>query len=200
MGSRGQISIEFLFSLILALALFSILFAMSFTLTMVEIAQYAVFSSARAMIAGNLDPETQTEVARQKYEQLVSRTTSPAYALFNGAWFTLSSPRELDVRTGGNRDFSADLAGGRDPRNVFTGVSTMFRAEILNLNFPLLGSTSDGDSSAFSTRINAILIREPSQKECVDWFKARAQALRTLNSGRNLYKPEEHLQMEDNGC
>ncbi|MEI7973387.1 MAG: hypothetical protein WCH11_03370 [Bdellovibrio sp.] len=196
----GQITIEFLFSLILALGMFSLLFAISFTLTMVEITQYVVFSSTRAMIAANLDPETQTEVARQKYEQLVGRPSSPAHSLFNGSWFRLSSSRELDIRTGVNRDFSSDLAGGRDSKNIFTGVSTLLSSQLLNINIPFLGSTSGGDDNAFSTRVNTILIREPSQKECFTWYSERAQALLEVPSSRGFYKPDQLLRMEDNGC
>ena len=200
-GESGQITIDFIFALILTLGFFVLLFTMTFTLSVVEVAQYITFSTARAMSASNKDPTVQVEVARRKYSSLLGEG-SPVRSLFQGGgWYSLSSPSELDIRSGFDKDFSADLGAGDDRGHVFTGVSTVFKANVLNLNVPFLGSTSDGEDGAFSTRINTILIRESSQKECLDWYKARQSALGTLPSGQSPYfSSEEVLLMEDNGC
>lgn len=90
-NESGQITIDFLFALILTLGFFVLLFTMTFTLTVVEIAQYITFSAARAMSASNKDPTVQVEVARRKYGSLLAEG-SPARSLFQGGWYSLSSP------------------------------------------------------------------------------------------------------------
>ena len=198
-NQSGQITVDFLFALILTLGVFVLIFAMTFTMSVVEVVQYITYSSARAMIASNKDPETQLEAARRKYSLLVGEG-SPARGFLQG-WYAVSSPGELDIRTGVDRDFSADLGGGEDPRGVFMGVSTRFVAKILNLSVPFLGSSSDGEEGSFATRISTILIRESSQKECHTWYDQRVQAIGSLRASQAPYfKSEEVKRMEDNGC
>lgn len=205
-NERGVVTIEFIFSLVIAAGLSVVLFSVTYALSVFEITQYVVYSAARAQLGGNLDSDKQREAAINKFKQLTTGKSAIA-TLYNGTWFEIVKPDALDVRggpssTNGNL-FSSDLAGGSDMpnRNWFQGVSAKLNAKILNLNMPILGRTNpDDNENAFQTRLNAILIREPSQKECKDFMESRRQALSGLPSGEGFYKPGSYVPLEDNGC
>ena len=201
-ADAGIITVDFLFALALAMAMFSVLFAMSFTLTMVEITQYVVYSAARAQAAGNASPSDQRDRALSKYKQLVETKTSTLFPLFSNGWFSIGKSSDLDIRQGsgvsGGKDFSNDLAAGHDTRHQFMGVSTKFVSNILHLKLPLLGEI--GESGGFATFVNGIMIREPAMSECLNFFEARRQQLKSLSSGSSFYEPEAYVRMEDNGC
>ncbi len=203
-NSRGMITAEFIFALVLSAGLCIVLFALNFTLSMAEVAQYVAFSSARAHAAGHVDQDKQEQLAKEKYKALLN--TPALKNLFNNGsegWFILSA--ELDVRGGGatGRSFSEypNQVADRVPQ---VGVRFDFQPRILNLKLPFLGSTSEDPDSGFSTKITGLLIREPTQKECWDLqVRQRYKAILDLESryrilgasGENKYAP-----MEDNGC
>jgi hypothetical protein len=197
-NQRGQLTVEFLFTFAIAIGVFTVIFTLMFTLSVVEITQYVVYSSARSHAAASVDIATQQANARARYQKLTAQ--SALASLYFGTWFSISSPQELDVRSGYDRMFSNDLAGGDDLRQQFMGVSTKLTAMLLNFQLPLLGSTSP-DGEGFSTNVNGILIREPSQKECMDFFETRRAAIGTLPASQGgYYEPTKYLPMEDNGC
>ncbi len=204
-NSRGMISTEFIFALVLCAGLCIILFSLNFTLTMAEVAQYIAFSSARAHAAGHVDQDKQEQLAKDKYKELVNNPILKP--LFNssagGGWFKLSD--DIDVRGGGpnGRNFDEDYPATAD-RAPQVGVRFDFQPKILNLKIAFLGSTSE-DGEGFSAKITGFLIREPTQKECWELqVKPRYTNILNLESGRfkllgsggeNKYVP-----MEDNGC
>lgn len=205
-NERGVATIEFIFSLVIAASLSVVLFSMTYALSVFEVTQYVVYSAARAQLGGNIDSDAQREAAIAKFKQLTTGKSAIA-TLYNGTWFEIAKPDSLDVRGGpsstNGSTFSADLAGGSDMpnRNWFIGVSAQLNAKILNLNLPLLGQTNpDENEGAFKTRLNAMLIREPSQKECKDFMEARRSALGDLPSADRFYKPGSYIPLEDNGC
>ncbi len=55
--SAGFITIDFIFALITVFGLSTLLFALTFTLSVVEIVQYITFSSARSFYAAHLNKE-----------------------------------------------------------------------------------------------------------------------------------------------
>lgn len=204
-NQSGVVTTEFIFSLVIAAGLSSLLFAVCYTLAVVEVTQYVVFSTARAHAASHKTPDTQREAGRSKFEQL-TRGKSAISQLYAGTWYDIVKPSELDIRSGPTADgklFEQELNGGASPndRNWFIGVSARFIAKVMALKIPILGSTSeDDDSGTFTTHINAMLIRESSQKECFDFFEARRNALSKLPSGQSFYQANEYVRMEDNGC
>lgn len=206
-NSRGMITAEFIFALVLSAGLCIVLFALNFTLSMAEVAQYVAFSSARAHAAGHVDQDKQEQLAKEKYRSLLN--TPALKNLFNNGaegWFILSA--DLDVRGGGpsGRSFE-DYPNFQTPdgdRVPQVGVRFDFQPRILNLKLPFLGSTSEDPDAGFSTKITGMLIREPTQKECWE-LQVRQRYKEILNldsrfrilgaSGENKYVP-----MEDNGC
>ncbi|MBX2996259.1 MAG: hypothetical protein KF681_15645 [Bdellovibrionaceae bacterium] len=199
---------EFIFALVISAGLAVLLFSVSYTLAVVEVTQYVAYSTARAHLGSNKDPAAQKKAAIDKFKHLVAGKSAIS-SLYAGNWFEIGKPDELPVRGGPSADgktFGDDLAGGSDEvqgskRNWFIGVSVPLKAKILTMNLPLLGRTNpEDDDGSFSTRLNAMLIREPSQKECKDFFEKRRTALGNLPSGAGFYQQNAYVPMEDNGC
>jgi hypothetical protein len=206
-NQSGQVTPEFLFSIVVAFGLFMLFLAISFTLSIVEVGQYIAYSTSRAQVGGNLDPDAQRTAALNKYKELGA---DPAFKfMFQSGWFVFGTP---DVRQGNgvgtnntsSTDFRKELGDGGSQTyqflKVFTGVSVPFQSKILNLQIPFL-RPGRSDDQGFSTNINAILIREPTQSECYNYWDQRATALKTLPSGSGaFYDPTSYARMEDSGC
>ncbi|KYG69070.1 hypothetical protein AZI87_07565 [Bdellovibrio bacteriovorus] len=202
-NESGLISAEFIFALVLCAGMCIILFALNFTLSMAEIAQYIAFSAARAHAASHVDPTKQQQLAKDKYNELVNNPTlKPLFNSSNdGAWFKLGA---LDVRSGlDGSDFSGDYKYTED-RVPQVGVRFDFQTRILNMKIAFLGSTAEDPERGFSAKVTGLLIREPTQKECWEQqIKPRYTNILNLDSrykvlggiGENQYTP-----MEDNGC
>ena len=199
---RGVIVADFVFSIVLAAGLGMILFAMSYTLAVVEVTQYISFSVARAGMAGHKTALEQENKARAKYTQL---TTSKGAigSLYATSWFQLGSRDKLDVRqgpTGNGEMFDQDLAGGADKRNWFIGVSIPLTVGLLKMKLPLIGDTAPDEDDGPQTALNTMLIRDPSEKECKDFYEQRRSALKNLPAGRQFYQTGSYVPLEDNGC
>ncbi len=203
-GQRGFITTEFLFAIVIAFGMSMLTFAMTFTLSTVEVAQYIVYSAARAQAAGNLDKNSQIEEARLKYASLAA--DKKLSSLFTNGWFSISKKSELDVRPGSGS--STDNFGGdyqKGGYDTFQGVRTTFIAKILELNVPFLGKVTPEDGG-FKTRILALMIREPSHQECVKFQNDRVVQFGNNPSfdgrfGSFLSKSKDlPIPWEDNGC
>ena len=182
-----------------------LLFSLTYTLAVFEVTQYVVYSAARAHAGSNKDPDAQKAAAIAKFKQLTSGKSAIA-SLYAGTWYELVKPDALDIRggvTADGKNFGTDLAGGSDMpnRNWFLGVSAQITAKILSVKLPLLGATSDDENGGtFKTRLNVMMIREPSQKECKDFLEKRRTALSSLPSAQVYYQPSGYTPLEDNGC
>ena len=205
-NSRGIMTAEFIFSITLCAGLCVLLFALNFSLSMAEVAQYIAFSAARAHAAGHVDQEKQEQLAKDKFAELTNHKVLKTFFTPAGAnWFKLSA---LDVRGGGVSqksfdDFYPAYSNG-DQRIPQVGVRFSFSPALLNIKIAFLGSTAEDPDQGFSANISGLLIREPTQKECWELqVKRRYSAILDLDqrfkelgsSGANKYVP-----MEDNGC
>lgn len=207
-NQKGFVTTEFLIAIIIAFGLTMLTFSLTITLSVVEVSQYAVFSASRAHAAANYDVAAQQAAARKKFEQLIS---SPALApLFGNDWFAISSPAQLEIRSGTSANSGSSGApnfeqeyGGKDSLHNMQGVRASFTAKILQMKLPFLGSVTP-DDDGFVTRLNAILIREVSQKECQEYMEKRRDELWTFD-GKNRFSKfkkssDEAVPWEDNGC
>ena len=203
-NSSGMITAEFIFALVLSAGLCIVLFALNFTLSMAEVAQYIAFSTARAHAAGHIDQTKQEQMAKDKYKALLN--TPAIKPLFNKGgegWFILSG--EPDIRGGGESGRSFDEYPVTQNRVPQVGVRIDFQPRLLNLKLPFLGSTSEDPDAGFSTRITGLLIREPTNSECWQQVRqrykhildldSRYRAISAAASGEGKYVP-----MEDSGC
>ena len=200
MNQSGQLTVDFLFAIVLAFGLFTVFFALTFTLSVVEVTQYVAFSSSRAQVASNLTRAAQRAAARDKFLQLTN--SAEIGNLYKNGWFTVSDPI-IRQGLGRNDTFAKEFSRstGEPFLKVFTGVSIPFQAPLLKVKVPFIGKNQDDDAGLFKTHLNAILIRESSQEECYDYWEERRGALSQLPSGDSkFYVPSSYARMEDNGC
>jgi hypothetical protein len=145
-------------------------------------------------------------MAKDKYKELTQNNVlKPFFSTAGVNWFKLSE--NIDVRGGGPSQKSFDdiyPAYSDSQRLPQVGVRFEFAPRLLNFKMPLFGATSEDPDAGFSANISAMLIREPTQKECWDLqIKKRYTAILNLDnrfkelggSGENKYVPSE-----DNGC
>jgi hypothetical protein len=199
MNDKGFVTSEFLIAVTIAFGMTIITFAMTFTLSTVEVVQYIVYSTSRAHAAGNFDVTAQKEEARRKYQKLIA---DPVFApLFANEWFEISPAAQLEIRSGNGENFENDY--GVSARKNLQGVRTTLKANLLEQHLPLVGNITPEDDG-FKTRINAILLREVSFAECSSFMESRMAALKAMGNGRfsSLGNSTASLPTlwEDNGC
>ena len=178
LNQRGIITVDFMFAIVLILGLTSLLFVLSFTLTVASVVQYATFAAARNYAAGNIDLATQEARAQAKYKAVISNPTFKP--LFTNGWFTVDAAATVGDHTKVS-DVPASGSG-----NEFWGASTQFTAKILDFKIPFFGSTApdgDGSGSGFKTKMASYLGREPTEKECTDLGAQRWSQIQKLGSG-----------------
>lgn len=196
-SQSGFITVEFLFAIVIAFGMSMLVFAITFTLSTVEIGQYIVFSTARAHAAANFDKTAQSDTAKAKYTALLA---DPGLgSLFANGWFTLSKPAQLEIKQGYGDNFNSDYDS--DSRGDLQGVRSTFTAQVLQMKLPLIGSVTP-ENGSFSARLTGILIREPTEQECEQYMDQRNEELWNLGSGRfQAYRQgTTPTPWEDNGC
>lgn len=202
-NQRGFVTTEFLFAIIIAFGMTMLTFSMTYTLSTVEVVQYIVFSSARAQAAANFDIDSQKKEAQLRYGKLAN---NPVLApLFKNGWFEISNADQVEIRPGEGDNFQRDYPAAGGGRPTYQGVRTRFVARILEMRIPLLGKVTPDDDGGFSTRITAFLIREPSQKECLDYMNKRKDELfdnGNFNGRFSRFKKSTDVPVpwEDNAC
>jgi hypothetical protein len=202
-NSRGIMTAEFIFAMVLAAGLCIVLFGLTFTLSMAEVAQYIAFSAARAHSAAHVDQAKQSQMGKDKFNELINTTAlKPLFNKPGGGWFKLES---FEIRGGGQEgNFNSDYSIGRtSDRVVQVGVRFKFVTNLLNLRIPCLGRTTE-DGEPLSATVTGFLLREPTHAECWNGqVKQRYSAILNLDprykvlgsAGQNQYVP-----MEDSGC
>jgi hypothetical protein len=203
LNQSGFIIFDFIFALVLTVSIGILLFSISYSMAIVEVTQYISFSTARAHLASNKSPSAQKEHARKKFEMLATGKTAIG-SLYTSGWFGIAKSDAVDIRggtSGDGRSFSSDLGSGSDNpnRNWYVGVSIPLDLKLMSFNLPFLGRTGE-DGKGFKTKLNTMLIRESSEKECQDFMNNRREVLRTLPSAQNYYEPSGYYPIEDNGC
>ena len=208
-NQRGMITVDFLFAFVLVMGFSSILFALSFSLTVAEITQYVTFASARNYMAGNIhhdgnDTSSQVGLAKLKYAQLL---TNPVLTpLYSNGWFGVAPEPEIgDI----SQQVIPEYQQPGDHPNEFWGVGTRFVARMLDFNIPFYGSTNpegDGSGDSFNTFLGSYLGREITTMECLSFMNMRWQAIRALpvTTGAQPYSTHAqgagYVSYDDNGC
>ena len=207
-NQSGQMVVDFMISIVIAFGLFMVFFAMTYTFSAIEVAQYVVFSAARAQAGGNVTVEAQRKAGADKLTYLIQK--SPEISpMFNPTWFEFGQnpDQRLGAASGGTfTSLSGTNSAGA--YQAFTGISMPFISHLMSFKVPFImgGQTQDDgtDSGTFATHINAILAREPSMQECQDfWSPAqRLPLLQHLPSGAILQggSNSHYYPVEDNGC
>lgn len=198
-SQSGFLSLDFIFALIMVVGFSIVLFAVTFTLSIVEITQYISFSSARSFHSAHFTINDQMQMGTKKFNELLEQ---PALKpLFRpGGWFEIQAP-DGAVGNYNNIFQSKGLQSARDSYS-FYGSRIKLVANIMDLKFPILGSTSD-QPGAFSANVASYLSREPTEQECRDGFEVqRYQQILNLSTGYQAPTNDGsgYAVMMDNGC
>jgi hypothetical protein len=218
-NQSGMLMIDFLFSLVLAILLTSMLLAISFTFTMAEISQYIAFSGARAHAAADVTIKDQKERGLAKVDELIKKNGVFRPLLDSSrqsSWFSL---KLKDIRSGGNSSTGGDPSDNYDaeyPQMAFLptggipqiGLRLDFEAKVLNLNLGTLGATNDNEGLGYKAVVTGLLFREPTQAECQDLMSDKKRYQNILNLDQrfkniisiNNVQNGKFFPMEDNGC
>lgn len=202
-SNQGFIAGEFIFALTLSAGFCLLLFALTYTLGMIEVSQYIAFSMSRAHMASHLDEDQQRQQAFKKMKQLVDgKALKPLFSEDGVGWFTLSNP-EIRGGTGSGDTATFDKDYGADPKKSHTGVRLTFSSKILNFRIPFIGKTAIDEEHGFSTKITAFLFREPNVKECLQQMSNRYNLILELDGRLKELAgklPDKYIPLEDNGC
>lgn len=214
---------EFLFAFTMVIGSGILIFALTFALTTVEIAQYIVWSAARAHAAGNKTVMDSDAAAKTKYTNLTA-----AFPLLTGEgsdspWFRMPKVNEANDFAVGDisemikkKDSAIDKDNAAEPggeaRHPWIGVESSIDLILFKgLQVPFLGKITESPQE-FKFPVRAVLFRHPSYQECGEFFKQKfSQGVKVLpaendslqsthwdalsSNPDNAYAP-----MEDNGC
>jgi len=201
-NERGLITVDFLFSMVLILGLASLMFVLTFTLSLASVTQYITFAAARNYEVAHLDQATQEARALAKYKELVSH---PVFRpLFTNGWYKV----DAEPNIGDHTKIIPEFQSAAGDVNKFWGVGTSFTAAVLEFRIPFFGSTQpdgDGSGEGFKTYMGSYLGREPTADECHQFTNARWTAIRNLPvSGGAAYSTgtsgSGYFPMTDDGC
>ena len=205
----GFIFADFIFSLVLVLSSCIILFVLCFSLASVEIGQYITWSTARAYSGGNLTADRSTLAGKQKFIKLATQFPLLTGANTNTFWFQLVLQ---DV--GNNSSLIANLQSinpsnslsSGEARQPWTGAATELDVALFRrLYLPFIGKLST-DDNAFKYNLKAFILRNPSQNECLEFFKKKYdEGVSKIEGSWNnrsflTINGTDFVPMEDNGC
>lgn len=205
-NNSGFLAADFLFSFVLVIGCGIIIFALTFSLATVEIAQYITWSAARAYSSGNKTAADSKAAADTKFKNLSLKFPLLTGADGSSAWFLLTSTNVGDnAWTGMDGLTNAKNASkiSVENRQPWTGVSATLDWKLFkSIKLPFLGKIVGSDDSVFTIPIRAFILRNPSQDECLQFYRDRfSQGIQSLESGwSSLGVSVSYAPIEDNGC
>jgi len=204
-NNQGFIVADFLFSFVLVISCGIIIFALTFSLATIEIAQYITWSAARSYSAAAKTSEDSRISAETKFKYLSAKFPLLTGIGSDSAWFELklgqlgdAASRELK----GVQLKNSSTGGGAENRQPWTGVSSELRLKLFeSIRIPFIGKISS-NPDVFKFPLHAFILRNPSQKECLDFFKNRLRnGIQPLEpSWSSLSIDVNRVSIEDNGC
>ena len=87
-NNRGFLTLDFLFAFTIVMSFTFLLFALTFTLSVVEVVQYMTYSAARSFYGGHLTLSDQIRLGETKFSQLKETQTLKPLFKENG-WFEI---------------------------------------------------------------------------------------------------------------
>lgn len=211
----GFIIADFLFSFVMVISIGIIMFALTFALATVEIAQYIVWSSARTYSSANVDEAAGRTAAQTKFNSL-----SEQFPKLTGAggeptpWFTLDNfsaqnfenDPVFQARVADPNDRANRSGGGAGERRTpWIGArADIYLKLFANMSVPFFGKVSSDAENTFKFQIYSFVLRNPSYQECVDFFRNRFRlGVQPLDSENFSTLPGNEIPdyvVEDNGC
>jgi len=188
-NESGFISLDFIFGTLIFGIFVSVFIGIAMMFSVVEVVQYATFSSARSYSLAHLDTQAQQNLGETKFGALTS--TGILRALLTNGWFELGSLElgDFNNELASDDDLSSDAA-------VFVGARVDFNAPILFKRYPLMGQTGE-DRDSFLAKVQSFLGREPTQDECNQFNQERINAIESQYPDTD---PSAYSIQADNGC
>ena len=212
LNSSGFIAADFLFSFVLVISCGIIIFALTFSLATTEIAQYITWSAARSYSAAALainGSNSSKKAADDKFKNLSAKFPLLTGNGADSPWFVLTLEQVGDDASRGMADMSANLKNnsstsptGTENRHPWTGVSSKFELKLFqSIRIPFIGKISS-NPDVFTFPLRAFILRNPSQEECLGFFKKRIKdGIQPLEPGWNSLPIDVNRpSIEDNGC
>lgn len=187
MNQGGAITLDFIFAMVLVLSMTFLLGVFSFSLAIIEGAQYITFSASRSYFASHISEQKQKELAEQKFNNL-----KKSKGLEN-----LLSPNivSLDLDRIGD---AGDIYKRQDYRDVLEGVRSKVTVEMLSVSLPGLGGTGN---DSFETFMTSFIGRESTTEECFSFVQGRFQALIGIPEYSSpSIQSQSYFPFDDNGC
>lgn len=217
-SEAGFLTAEFLFSFTLVIGSGIVIFAFTFALASVEIAQYITWSAARAYASGNVDAASARSDALLKYNNLTAGFPAITGNGVDTPWFgmTLDTIDDLSSKINEAEKENIDI-NSKQARHPWYGVRAKIDLKLFkNLQIPFLGKVTN-DPSTFEINVSSVLLRNPSVDECKKFFdydNKFAQGIKKMKvdsgSGSSTFeavvtdpadaKREGYVMSEDNGC
>ena len=203
-SNSGFLSVDFMFSIVVCSMICMMFFALTTTLSVIELSQYVAFSVSRAHMAGDVTILEQRNAAINKFKILVNSTTTSHLAdiISHNGWFTIKPIKDEQIKSGKTNGFFDEYDENSADPIAKTGVRLGLEVSILKMNIPFLGSTKNEE---FNAQITGLLIREPTVEECREALDLnnRYNAIRNIDSARFGTYPldaDAYTALEDNGC
>lgn len=197
-NERGIMTLDFIFALMLGMGFTMVFFALTLTLSLVEVTQYFSFAVARTAWGAHETRTMQNALGNKKYAELMGR---PVFkAIFGRGWFRLpAQPDYGDPASGFNVEYKSDP---NEDSQTFYGARLRIEARILDTTIPILGSSKSQAETGFAN-VQTFLGREVTTTECREQFnRARFRAIMSLSP---TYQPVSRMNpnaavITDNGC
>ncbi|MDE0150920.1 MAG: hypothetical protein OXK80_00265 [Bdellovibrionales bacterium] len=156
---KGSISVDFLFSITVSCLLLMFVILTSLTFSLVEVAQYVAYATARTYFIGHENPGAHESAAVGQFDALRGKFFKSGVDM--SQWFFLSN---MTIYDGQSTGLPPD--GLTPDRRTRFGVGFTFTSKVLTMNIPFLGKVGSGNDG-FAFPIAAFLGREVSASECV---------------------------------
>jgi hypothetical protein len=199
-NQHGFLTVDFLFAVIVCIGCLMLLLRVSISLVSAQVAQYVVYSAARAHSAGDVTKQDQIDAGEMKYKNLLKDS---------GLIVGLLKPGESIQKTGVIGNFNniynpPSQDGSAESGTPFIGARSEIKLPRLGMTIPFMGKTSDGEET-FKANVSAMLFREPSSEECQKFFKKENRYDQILNRNGSRFGQASsfssaYVPIEDSGC
>lgn len=159
---NGSLSVDFLISISVSCLLLIFAILISLTFSLVEVAQYVAYTTAREYFIGHNTYDEHRNYAKDRYAEVTNGKFFPKGKALS-EWFFVSPADEISFYENPNSNFNIES------RTRF-GIGLTFTSKVMTMNIPFLGSVGDSSSKTggFDFPIAAFLGREVSTQECKD--------------------------------
>jgi hypothetical protein len=201
-NERGILTLDFIFAMLLGMGFTIVFFALTLTLSLVEVAQYLSFAVARSSWSAHETRSQQIQMGNAKYTELIAK---PVFrTIFTRGWFKLPAQPDFgDPARGFNAEY---MPAAENDNDTFFGARLRVEATILNINLPMLGSSKTNPETGVAN-VQTFLGREVTTQECRENFnRQRWTNILTLDevyqqSSAYVGNPDSTVALiTDNGC